>query len=308
MHFTLRQLEYFVAVGESGTIKFAAARMHVSQSAVSIALSQLETEIGVRLLTRHPAKGLTLTAEGEHFLREAKTLLRAADRLRSTSLKISSKAAVSLDIGCLLTQYHLVVPEVQKRISDQFENADVRFIAGDQAALVEKLRRGDVALALVWGLGMTNEFRYRGITRLPPFVFLADDHALARRSKVRLVELADEPFFLFDRPLSRDYFLSLFRTYGVEPRIAGCFEQMEVIRSLVARGHGYSITSVPPVNRMTPDGKPVAYVEIEGRHQELGLGVASLGRLEDIPLGEFFFQLCRDLILKYYMKAPALQT
>jgi DNA-binding transcriptional LysR family regulator len=61
-------MEYFVAVAEHGSIVAAAAELPVSESAVSVAISELENIVGVRLLHRVRARGVTLTAEGNSLL------------------------------------------------------------------------------------------------------------------------------------------------------------------------------------------------------------------------------------------------
>ena len=63
--YTPRQLEYFVAVAECGSVTGAAARVHLSQSAMSTALADLERALDVQLLLRHHARGVTLTAACE---------------------------------------------------------------------------------------------------------------------------------------------------------------------------------------------------------------------------------------------------
>lgn len=64
MRFTFRQLEYFVATGESGSIRLASERIHVSQPSISTAISQLEREFGLTLFVRQHAQGLSLTPAG----------------------------------------------------------------------------------------------------------------------------------------------------------------------------------------------------------------------------------------------------
>jgi len=61
MIFTLKQLEYFVAAGERGSITFAAEKVNISQPSISAAITHLEAEFGVQLFIRHHAQGLSLT-------------------------------------------------------------------------------------------------------------------------------------------------------------------------------------------------------------------------------------------------------
>ena len=63
---TLRQIRHFIAVAETGSISAAAQAAFISQSTLTLAIQQLEQEIGVILFNRH-AKGMTLTHQGHQF-------------------------------------------------------------------------------------------------------------------------------------------------------------------------------------------------------------------------------------------------
>ena len=78
--YTLRQLEYFVAVAEAGSVTAAAAAVHLSQSAMSTALADLERALDVQLLLRHHARGVTLTAAGEQLVVASRQLLESGRR------------------------------------------------------------------------------------------------------------------------------------------------------------------------------------------------------------------------------------
>ena len=80
--YTLRQLQYFVAAAEAGTVTQAAEAVHLSQSAMSTALADLEKAFQVQLLVRHHARGISLTPAGRELLVASRQLLaQAADLL-----------------------------------------------------------------------------------------------------------------------------------------------------------------------------------------------------------------------------------
>ena len=70
MKFTLRQLAYFIAAAETGSITQASKRASISQPAISTAISHIERELEVQLFLRHHAQGLSLTPAGRALLRE----------------------------------------------------------------------------------------------------------------------------------------------------------------------------------------------------------------------------------------------
>ena len=93
MRFTLRQIEYFVAVGELGSIALASERLHISSPSISTAISQLETTLGLQLFIRQHAQGLALTPAGRRVLAEAKTLLAQAQALHGVAGRSPARSA-----------------------------------------------------------------------------------------------------------------------------------------------------------------------------------------------------------------------
>ena len=79
----LRHLKYFVAVAEEQNVTRAAARLHVSQPPLSRQIRDLEEELGVKLFERGP-KAIRLTAPGQVFLKEARSVLQRADQAIQT--------------------------------------------------------------------------------------------------------------------------------------------------------------------------------------------------------------------------------
>src|SRR5277367_3566156 len=79
VNFSLRQLAYFIAAADTGSITLASKRANISQPAISTAISHIERELGVQLFLRHHAQGLSLTAAGRGLLRDSKQLMKQAE-------------------------------------------------------------------------------------------------------------------------------------------------------------------------------------------------------------------------------------
>ena len=90
MRFTIKQLEYFVATGETGSIKIAAEKIAISQPSISSAISYLERELQVQLFVRHHAQGLSLTPIGKRIMREAKQFLRQGEAIYSVANELQN--------------------------------------------------------------------------------------------------------------------------------------------------------------------------------------------------------------------------
>jgi DNA-binding transcriptional LysR family regulator len=297
MRFTLRQISYFVATAETGSITLASERVNISQPSISSAIAALEDGFGIQLFIRHHAQGLSLTAEGQRFLREAKALLMQAEELQNAASVISARVAGPLDIGCLSTLFPLAIPELLSVFKKRHKEARANAIAGNQAELFELLRAGRIALLLTYDMNLPPDFDFSPLAPLPPYAFVGAGHKFARRRSVALRELADDNFLLLDLPIRRDYFLALFRQAGVNPNIAGQYAYMDVIRSLVARGEGYGLANAQPKNLSTLDGRKLVYLSLDDKLTPLHYGIATLKGLRRMPTAEAFFALCQDLLL-----------
>jgi len=120
-HMDLRDLDCFVAVAETGSIKAASVRLNRVQSGVSVRLKNLEETLGTSLFDRH-GKGLAINAAGERFLDAARDLLNRAEQARrlATSdapagrLRLGSmECTAAAHLPTLLSRYHKKYPQVQ---------------------------------------------------------------------------------------------------------------------------------------------------------------------------------------------------
>ena len=123
--FTLRQLEYFVAVGETGSIARASERINVSSPSISAAITQLEQAFGLPLFVRQHAQGLALTAGGRRMLEQAQNVLDGAQAMHDIAADITGSVRGPLSVGCLVSFAQLVLPKLRRSYEDQFP--EVRF-------------------------------------------------------------------------------------------------------------------------------------------------------------------------------------
>jgi hypothetical protein len=148
-------------------------------------------------------------------------------------------------------------------------NSRAGLVEGDQKELLEGVRRSKVDLALTY-----DDIEFSPLAGLPPHVLLSDIHPLAQRSVLTLQELESEPLIHVDLPLSREYFLSLFMKEGLSPNIVIRSAHQEVIRTMVANGHGYSLFNVRPRSDYALDGRKVVRVRLAGDHRPIIEGSA----------------------------------
>lgn len=242
-HFTLTQLRYFVVVAELESMTQAAARLLVSQSAVSTAMAELERTMGAQLFLRNRSTGLKLTSVGRRFARDVEPFLDQADVLFESTYGQAEALTGDLTVGVFSPLASFRLPVILQAFESQHPGVDVTFIEADLAALHIALHDGRCDLALMYGHGLGDGYTSQVLERVPPHVIVAADHPLANRpaQEVALRELAAEPLILLDLPHTREYYESLFARSGLTPIIRHRFSGYETVRSFVARGHGYAL-------------------------------------------------------------------
>lgn len=310
MRFTLRQLEYFIAAGESGSVTVASERIHISQPSISTAISHLERELGVQLFVRHHAQGLSLTPVGRDLLREAKALVGRAESLYTLACETGGQVRGTLSLGCMVTLAPMLVPELAHSFTAAFPATAIRHVEGDGERLIESLRRSETDVALTYDLGVPEDIAYTGLVDLPAHVLVGEGHPFAGRPAVAISDLVSQPMILLDLPLSREYFLALFMKEGVQPNIVARSAHQEVVRTMVANGYGYTLFNVRPRSDQALDGKRLVRVRLSGDHRPMRIGLSRLKQLARSRLVEAFETHCRAFISDAYipgMVAPALE-
>ncbi|MDX8447547.1 LysR family transcriptional regulator [Mesorhizobium captivum] len=298
LRFTLRQLEYFVAVGEAGSIAKAAEQVNVSPPSISASIAQLEAEFGVQLFVRKHSHALALTAGGRLFLKEAARLLNDADALHDIAGDIAEKVRGPLAIGCLLTFAQIVLPALRRKFEDAYPDVRVRQFERNQGQLFEMLQRGEIDAALTYDLELSQDMTFEPLMQLPAYVMLPAAHRLAARAGITPEELVDEPMVLLDLPYSREYFLSAFQPKGLRPKIAERTGDIAVMRSMVANGFGYGIANMRPLNTMSPDGKLLVFVPLLGDLRPLMMGIALPNAEHRTLTVQAFIDHCRRFVVE----------
>jgi DNA-binding transcriptional LysR family regulator len=296
LRFTLRQIHYFVAIAESGSIARASDQLNISPPSLSTAVAQLEASLGIRLFIRQHSLGLSLTSDGRRFLGEAKQLLQQASAMHRSASEISRELRGPLSVGCHVTFAPMLLPTVRRAFEAAHPNIAWSSAVGDQSALVERLRRGEIDVALAYDFGIPRDLAFEPLARLSAHVILPAGHPFAARHSVCLGDLAELPLVLLDQPFYRDYFVGLFAAAGLEPTIADSVGDNNLLRAMVATGLGYSLSNVRPANHAAADGGAIVMKPLDDEHLPVTIGVASaVGGFRPKVVAAFSAQ-CRRLI------------
>jgi len=289
---TLKQLSYFTAVADAGSLAGAAKALRVSQPSISAALAVLENSLEVDLFLRHHAQGVSLTPTGRQLLATARAILAGAEEFESLAHASSREPAGLLRVGCYPTLAAVLMPAIIGRLAHRHPKMRVQMIEGTEDELLPALERGDIEQALLFGEKLPDTVRRIVIERSDPYVLLPKAHPLARKKSVALRQLESEPFILMDTPAGREYFLAILKKAGISPQIAHRSPSFEVVRGLVGQGLGFSLLVTRPMFRVTYDGHELAYLAIKERPDPAMICLVRMPGARTTRLGAIFQEAC----------------
>jgi DNA-binding transcriptional LysR family regulator len=262
----IRSLRAFLAFHDSGTLVAAAARVHISQAAVSVQMKMLEEELGVALFTR-TRRSLQLTTAGEQLVPLAVQMLAQYERM--CALGNEHRVAGTLSLGIITTQLTGRLSDTLMQLKHAHPRLDVRVTAGISGDLVDKVMRGELDAAIVTRPPETLDASLVAHEVLKePFGLIAP----ADRASMNLREtLAALPFLQFDRQAWTGAMIEAFlrrKRLAVTPVME--LNSLEAIAAMVGRGLGCSI--VPMVRGAAWHRAPnLRVTRIDGFTRSVGL-------------------------------------
>ena len=239
-----RDLHIALAVAQSGSMLKAAEALAISQPVVSKVIADLEQTLGVRLFDRS-RKGVVPTASGRALLNRSRT---AFDELKQGVKEIeflNDPMAGELRIGSSPALAEGVVVTVIDRLSRKYPRASFHVVTGNTEAIYEELRerRVELGFARMSGLASEKDMKLEALFEEPLVVVAGMKNPWARRRKITLAELMNEPW-TWPTPGSviDSLVVAAFRASGLEaPRAAVYTDSFNMRTKLAATGHFLAI-------------------------------------------------------------------
>ena len=296
LRFTLRQLEYLIAVADCGSVALAAEKVNVSSPSISATIGHLEASFGLQLFILRHAQCLSLTKGGRQFTTTAREFLAISGRLADRAAEITGRMAWPLTVGCLLTFAQVLLPQLRRGFAERYPEASFGKQEGHQAELFAGLRAGRLDVTLTYDLEIPADPDYLPLIPQASYALLPEGHALADRRFVSPADLAPHPMVLLDLPFSAAYFLSFFANAGLSPVIAERTRDMGVMRAMVANGFGYSIANIRLGSDRAPDGRRLVFVPLVGDVRPMRIGLLLPGSGKRRRIVAAFVDHCRTAL------------
>lgn len=213
---TLKQLQYFLALTETGHFGRAAERCFVSQSAFSNAIRELENSLGAELVDR-TNRNVTITATGQEIAVQARLVMRDVETLVDAARGPTEPLSGELRLGVIPTIAPFVLPATLPRLRKHFPDLELLLAEDQTERIYRRLMAGELdvlLLALPWAM--------RGVEELPLY---RDQFCLACRDGTERVDPenyrftrldAESILLLEDGHCLRDHALAACRIRGTE--------------------------------------------------------------------------------------------
>lgn len=237
----LDHLRTFVTIVDTGGVHRAAARLHLSQPAVSRQIQALESGLGVLLFDRI-GRRVQLTSEGEDLLWRGRRLLAESESFTERASALKKGETGILRVGATPQVIETDLADFLNCFREMYPGVEVQLIEDGGKNLAGRLERGHILLALI----AVDDDRFDGRPLYPVYgmAVLSKTHKFARRRTLEVAELADHPLLLLRGGFaSRDWFDAACSVAHFRPRVL--MESAAPQTAIALAGSGYGIAVVP---------------------------------------------------------------
>lgn len=255
---SMRQLRYFVAAATTGRFSQAALDVHVSQSAITSAVAQLEENLGVNLFERQPY-GVALTAEGHRFLQHARHILETLNDALKEPLFLSHTQEGVVRVGATYAVLGYFLPSLLARFKRSYPQVDIDLVDMDRPSIEQAVLEGrlDLGLIIVSNSEAIDRFEHYVLIRSRRQLWLASHHPLMTKPDITLKDVAEHAYILGTVEEGEASTQRYWQARGLEPRVAFRTSSMESVRGLVAHGFGVTILSDMVFRTWSLEGKKI---------------------------------------------------
>lgn len=257
-------LKAFVAVAEAGSFSLGAEKLHLTQSAASKRISQLEGQLNVRLFDRI-ARQVTLTEAGRALLPRAKRILQELDEARQAIRDLSGGVAGPLRL-CI--SHHLGLhrlPPVLKSFATKYPQVELDVDFMDSEKAYEAILRGEFEVGVITlALNENPKIESMHIWDDPLVFVCAHEHPLARSANPTLKALSRYPAILPGMNTYTGRILKqFFDNEGVPLKSPMSTNYLETIRMMVSVGLGWSVLPATLAKELHNFQLPVPFIKRE---------------------------------------------
>ncbi len=254
MALTLRQLEIFLAVAETGHVTTAAKKINLTQSAVSMAISELENILNGPLFDRH-GKRLTLNDRGRFLLPHAREIINKVKNIEIMLSEVEGTVAGNLYVGASSSIGNYVMPYVIGAFTQQYPQVHIQLIVGNSRQVEQFVEDGTIDVGLIEGLVHSHKIDSSPWLTDKLHIIASPDHPLAQKDVVSVEDLRGERWIMREEGSgTAEIFKNTISKYLDSLDIFMEFGHTEAIKKAVEAGMGLSCLSALTTCREVENG------------------------------------------------------
>ncbi|PRA10460.1 LysR family transcriptional regulator [Arthrobacter sp. MYb211] len=236
-------LRYFHEVASTGSISEAAEAQHVSASAISRQITQLEHQVGSAVFRRH-ARGMELTDAGVLLLAHTRRMLAEGEQLTHDLSELSIGASRIIEVVSSEGLAASLTPRAVSAFCKEHPEVSVHLSVLPSAEATRQVIEGTADLATIFALGPQRGVNVEHSCPAPAYAVVSTGHPLAVRTEVSLAELCDYPMSMPAKGITqRELFDIATSMAGLTPKIALTTDHINPAMEFARSGAGVTLLS-----------------------------------------------------------------
>jgi len=293
MNMDVRHLEYFIEVARQRSFSKAAEILYVSQPSISIAIKELESELGVVLLYRNP-KSVELTDHGEAILEQAQQIVSSFQNIAAQLENVSNLRSGKVHVGLPPITGVTVLAHFLGAFKKEYPNIEVNLYEYGSKKIEVAIRDGLLDVGVICVPAANNGiYEMMPLVRDPLRIIMHPEHRLAKQTEINYDDLRNERLVLYSSDFGlHDTITERFRHAGFNPHVIFNTSQRELMTQTVAAGLGVAFLPSAICNGL--DKKLVTSLPVADPELYLQLAIAW-------KKGRYLSHAAREL-LEYFKK------
>lgn len=297
----INQLRYFISVATSRSFSAAAEENYITQTAMTQQIKALEESMGCQLINRS-TRPITLTAAGQSFLKDARSILARLDEAMVRAAEASSGISGSLRIGYIKGYERSALSDTLRSFHRQFPNVLLTCYRDTSDKLASGLQNDEYDIIFTWDstrLQISPEYQALPIEKARLTAVLYASHPLGGREYLDRTDLRNEPL-IYMSPSERidnhgdALFMELYHKAGYQPQIVCRSTDVESILIMVAAEEGISIVPDYCVKKIT-DAEGLVFVDMRGEQEVEQIDALWKKRNDNVALQRFLSFLKKEI-------------
>ena len=288
----IHQLEYFIAIVETGSFSKAAERCNVAQPSLSQQIKKLENEIGHLLFDRLGRK-IVLTDAGKMLIPKAQVILEEIQGIKVNIQSDIKEGQGTLAVGFIPTVSPFILPSVIRRFSEAFPGASLEVHEDLTEDIVEKLVAAELDVGITSLPIKNKKIQTEELLTETLLVASSSEYEIANRASIRVKELDDFPFIALNEVhCLGEQVQSFCYQKEVDLNIVCHTSQLSTVHKCVAMGLGVSL--VPQALAINDPIENVSYRAISDSLPQRKIVAATHAKRQQSHLARQFIEIVRN--------------